>query len=160
MTLKKFLEIPLSILAAFLFYSIGGLSTPTILQAVNAFSLVVIFFSIRRGEVSGALTGTVCGLIQDSFSTGVFGLAGLTKTMLGFWTGYIARRVDVGPFFSKFLFIVIMASLELGAWLALKSFIFSERVIVGVPLLIQPLVTSISVSLLFVFLRRSRKRFS
>ena len=158
--MKKFLEVALSILGAFLFYSIGGLSTSPILQAVNAFSLVVVFFAIRRGEVSGAFIGTVCGLIQDSFSAGVFGLAGLTKTMLGFWTGYFARRIDVGPFFSKFLFLVIMAGLELGAWLALKSFIFSERVIVGVPLLVQPVVTSISVSLLFVFLRRHGKRSS
>ena len=160
MNVKKFLEVTLSILAAFLFYSIGGLSTSPVLQAVNAFSLVVVYFSIRRGEVSGALIGSVCGLIQDSFSAGVFGLAGLTKTMLGFWTGYIARRIDVGPFFSKVLFLVIMASLELGGWLFLKSFIFSERVIVDIPLFVQPLVTSVSVSLLFVFQRRYRKRTS
>ena len=41
---------------------------------------------------SAPCSGTMCGLVQDTFSLGVFGVAGLTKTLLGFWTGYISRQ--------------------------------------------------------------------
>ncbi len=157
--MKRFIEISLPVVAAFLFYSfIGKISAPVLL-AVNAFSIAVVYSSIRRGEVFGACVGTVCGLIQDSFSTGVFGLAGLTKTLLGYGTGFISRRIDVSSFLRRAALVLILASLELGAWIGLKALVFSERIYLGRGLLLlQPPVTSLAVSLFFTFLKRFKKR--
>ena len=157
--MKRFLEVSLAILGAFLFYSLLGKLSPPLLLAINAFSLVVVYFSISRGEVFGAFLGTACGLIQDSFSSGVFGLAGLTKTLLGFGTGFVSRRIDVSSFFRRAVFILLMSSLELGAWAGLKALVFSERIYLGRGLLLlQPPLTSLAVSLLFVVLKRFERR--
>jgi rod shape-determining protein MreD len=157
--MKRWLEIALAVFGAFLFYSLLAKIHPALLLAVNAFTLVVAYFSISRGEVFGAVLGTFCGLIQDSFSAGVFGLAGLTKTLLGFGTGFVSRRIEVSSFFRRTTFVLIMTSLELGGWIGLKALIFSERIYLGRGLLLlQPIVSSLAVSLLFVAFGRLEKR--
>jgi rod shape-determining protein MreD len=157
--MRRFTDVLVAVLAAVLFYAFVGRISPTLLLVVNAFSLVVVYFSISRGEVFGAVIGTICGLIQDSFSSGVFGLAGLTKTLLGYGTGFISRRIDVTSFWRKAAFVLVMTSLELAAWLGLKSLIFSERVYLGRGLLLlQPPVAALAVGLLFAVLKRFKKR--
>ena len=72
----------LGTLVAVAVYSVAGSAGPELLVVFNAFSVVVLYFSVRRGEVFGAVLGTLCGLTQDAFSLGVFGVSGLTKTLL------------------------------------------------------------------------------
>jgi rod shape-determining protein MreD len=157
--MRRLRDVLLAVIGAILFYSLLGKIDPPLLLAVNAFSIVVVYFSISRGEVFGAFLGTACGLIQDAFSSGVFGLSGLTKTILGYGTGFISRRIDVGSFWRRAAFILTVAALELGAWAALKALIFSERIYLGHGLLLlQPPVTSLAVNLIFAALKRFEKR--
>jgi len=157
--LRDILWAALAVGASFAFYSLLGGFGPAALLVVNAFSLVVVTFSIGKGEVFGAILGAVCGLLQDSFSLGIFGLAGLTKTLLGFWTGYISRRMDVTPFFRGAAFLLVMSSLELGLWLLLNAFVLGERLDVRYGLVfLQPLVTAVLGSLLLNIARRIRAR--
>ena len=157
--LRDILWAALAVGASFAFYSLLGGFGPVALLVVNAFSLVVVTFSIGKGEVFGAVLGAVCGLLQDSFSLGIFGLAGLTKTLLGFWTGYVSRRMDVTPFFRSTAFLLIMSSLELAVWLLLNAFVRGERVDVGNGLVfLQPLLTALLGSLILKIARRIRAR--
>ncbi len=159
--MRRFVEISLAIIAAIVLFSLLGYLYRPALSSVNVFSLVVVYFSITEGAVVGAITGTACGLIQDSFSAGIFGLAGLTKTLLGFLTGSISRHIDVVPFFRRALFILVMASLELGGWVFLKALAFRERVNFGNGgLLLQPLMTAILAALIFHLARKFRGRAS
>ena len=103
--MKDILKTAAATLAAFVLYSLLGRIDPSLLLVLNTFSLVVIFFSILKGELFGAVLGALCGLLQDSFSLGVFGVAGLSKTLLGFAAGYVSRKMNVVPFFRNFIFI-------------------------------------------------------
>lgn len=157
--LKDILRAALATAAAFLFYSLLGGFGPSTLLVVNAFSLVVVTFSVGKEEIFGAILGTVCGLIQDSFSLGVFGVAGLTKTLLGFWTGYVSRRMDVVPFFRNVAFLLVMSSLELLLWVLLNALVLGGRVDMRHGLIVlQPLLTALLGSLILTIARRIQAR--
>ena len=74
--MKNFIEMVLSVLAAFLLYSLLAKISVSLLFIFNFFSLVVIYFALEKGEIYGACLGAFCGLLQDSFSMSVFGVAG------------------------------------------------------------------------------------
>jgi rod shape-determining protein MreD len=146
-------------LIAVLVYTLAGAGAPGLLVVFNAFSVVVLYFSVRRGEVFGAMLGTMCGLVQDAFSIGVFGVAGLTKTLLGFWTGYVAKRLDVAPFTRNALFLLVMSVLETLVWVLLMAVVrFKSVNVFGGLLFIQPVVTAVLGSTLFAIERRMRAR--
>jgi rod shape-determining protein MreD len=150
----------LGTLVAVAVYSVAGAAAPALLVLFNAFTVVVLYFSVRRGEVFGAVLGTMCGLVQDAFSLGVFGVAGLTKTLLGFWTGYVSRRIDVAPFTRNALFMMVMSVLEMILWVLLTAAVRLESVnFHGGLMLLQPVVTAVLGSSLFAIERwiRSRK---
>jgi rod shape-determining protein MreD len=157
--LKDILRAVLATLAAFVFYSLIGGVRPSVLVVLNAFSLIVVTFSIGKGEIFGAVLGAVCGLVQDSFSMGVFGVAGLTKTLLGFWTGYISKRMDVAPLLRNAVFLLIMSTLELLLWVILTAFVLKDKVDFRHGLLVlQPIVTSLLGSLFLSVARRVQAR--
>jgi len=112
---------------------------------VNVFSWVVIHFALEKGELAGMLLGTSCGLLQDSLSLGVFGVAGLSKTLLGYSAGFVSRKINVTPFGRNIIFLLILSSLELALWLALAMFIFSRKLdMAGGTIFLQPVVTSLA----------------
>jgi rod shape-determining protein MreD len=157
--LKDIFRAFLAAAAAVLVYSLAGAAGPFVLVVLNAFSIVVVYFSVRRGEVFGAFLGTACGLVQDAFSLSVFGLAGLTKTLLGFFTGYVSRRIDVSAPPRLGIFLLVASTLELGAWLLLSSVVRQEPILLhGGRIFLQPLVTALSTVVLVVAGRRFQAR--
>ncbi len=159
--LKDALQAFLATAGAVLVYSLAGSSGPALLVVLNAFSIVVLYFAVRRGEVFGAVLGTACGLVQDSFSLGVFGVGGLTKTLMGFWAGYISRRVDVAPVLRNGAFMLAMAFLEVVLWVSIKAVVRIEPInLQGGLVFLQPLVTAVLGSSLVAAERRIRARSS
>jgi rod shape-determining protein MreD len=157
--MKDVLRAFLATLAAVFIYSLAGAAGPSLLVVLNAFSVVVLYFSVRRGEVFGAFLGTLCGLVQDSFSLGVFGVAGLTKTLLGFWAGYVSRRIDVAPLVRNALFMFVMSALEVLLWVLVTAVIrVTSLNFHGGLILLQPLVTAVLGSCLLTLERRVRTR--
>lgn len=149
----------LATLIAVSFYALAGASAPALMIVFNAFSIVVLYFAIHRGEIFGAVLGTMCGLAQDAFSLGVFGVGGLTKTLLGFWTGYISRRIDVAPLARNALFMLVMSVLEMTLWVLITAVVRLQSVSWhGGLILLQPVVTAVVGSLLFAIERRVRAR--
>lgn len=159
--MKDVLRAFLATLLAVLVYSLAGGAGPALLIVLNAFSVVVLYFSVRRGEVFGAFLGTACGLVQDSFSLGVFGVGGLTKTLLGFWAGFISRRIDVAPVFRNGLFMLAMSVLEMILWVLITAVVRMKPVnLQGGLIFLQPVVTALLGSSLFVLERRIQARSS
>jgi rod shape-determining protein MreD len=157
--LRDALRAGLALLIAFLAYSFLGSLGLSALVVLNAFSLVVMLFANGRDEIFGAALGAICGLVQDSFSLGVFGVAGLSKTLLGFWTGYISRRVDVASFFRSAAFLFVMAAAELFLWVIMNAIAHQERPdLHGGLLLLQPIVTALLGSALLTIRRRIAAR--
>jgi rod shape-determining protein MreD len=156
--MKDLIKVSLSVLFAFFFYTIFAKIFPFFIYLVNIFSLVVIYFAVKKGEVFGACLGTFCGLVQDSFSLGVFGVAGLAKTVTGFLAGYLAKRFYFLSPLRSFVLIGILASFEFVFWALLYSFILSERINTGNGLIFfQPLGTALSGSLLFFIIGKIKK---
>ncbi len=52
--------------------------------AVDLVLVAVVAVALTIGPVGGMLAGSAAGLIQDSLSSGVIGIGGLAKTIVGF----------------------------------------------------------------------------
>ena len=153
--MKIFIEVSLGIIIVFILNVILSKISLFLTQPFNLFSLVVIYFALARGEIFGSCLGAFCGLIQDSFSLGVFGVAGLSKTITGFLAGYISRKIDVSHLIRSFVFIFILICIELSLWIFLYSFVLSEFVSIGNGLIFfQPLGTAFLGVFLIHFLRK------
>lgn len=58
--------------------------------------LVTIYFGVaRRKQVTGLLTGSIIGLLQDSLTHQPLGLFGIAKTVVGYLASSIGVKLDV-----------------------------------------------------------------
>ena len=64
--------------------------------------VVVVVFSLRKGEKEGIISGFTSGLLQDIFSTGLLGINALAKTVVGFICGILKEKI----FHEHILFII------------------------------------------------------
>ena len=72
--------------------------------AVDLVLVVVVYVALSSGSVPGLMTGTIAGLIQDSLSTtGVIGIGGLPKTIVGFVTGVIGTQFNIAEPVARFV---------------------------------------------------------
>ena len=131
--MRRFFAVILGIIAAFVIHSLLLQISISLTLVVNVFSVVVIY----------------------SFSLGVFGVAGIAKTISGYLAGYISRKVNVAPFMRKFLLSALLLFLELVVWSFLYVWIFSERINTGGGIILaQPLVSAVIICFTFVVLPR------
>ena len=65
------------------------------LVAVDLLLVAVVYVALTSGPVTGLLTGTFAGLVQDALTTGVVGIGGLAKTVVGFLAGIIGTQFIV-----------------------------------------------------------------
>jgi len=90
--------------------------------------VVVVYVALSSGSVTGLLAGTVAGLIQDSLSTGLIGIGGLAKTLVGFLSGIIGTQFIVArplPRFVVFFAATVLhqaVTIGLGVLLGLRPF--------------------------------------
>ena len=63
--------------------------------------VVVVYAALSYGPVTGLVTGTFAGLLQDALSSGIIGIGGLAKTVVGFVAGVdrdaVHRRAVADP---------------------------------------------------------------
>jgi rod shape-determining protein MreD len=71
--------------------------------AVDLVLVVVVYVALLFGPVTGLLTGTFAGLIQDALSIGVIGIGGLAKTIVGFLAGVVGTQFIVSQAPSRFV---------------------------------------------------------
>jgi len=64
--------------------------------------VVVVVFSLLKGEKEGTISGFVSGLLQDIFSTGLLGINALAKTVIGFTCGILKEKI----FYEHILFLI------------------------------------------------------
>jgi rod shape-determining protein MreD len=71
--------------------------------AVDLVLVVVVYAALVSGPVTGLLTGTFAGLLQDALSSPVVGIGGLAKTIVGFLAGVIGTQFIVSQAPSRFV---------------------------------------------------------
>jgi rod shape-determining protein MreD len=74
--------------------------------AIDLVLVAVVAVALTTGPVSGMLAGSVAGLIQDSLSTGVLGIGGLAKSVIGFLAGAISQQFILTSALPRFLMFV------------------------------------------------------
>jgi rod shape-determining protein MreD len=63
--------------------------------AVDLVLVVVVYAALTTGPVGGMFAGTLAGLLQDALSSGVIGVGGLAKSVVGFLAGVIGQQFIV-----------------------------------------------------------------
>ena len=74
--------------------------------AVDLVLVVVVYVALRSGPVTGLLSGTLAGLLQDALSSGVIGIGGLAKTVVGFLAGVVGTQFIVAHALPRFVVFV------------------------------------------------------
>lgn len=105
--------------------------------AIDLVLVVVVYVALTSGSATGLLTGAFAGLIQDAMSSGVIGIGGLAKTIVGFLAGFIGTQFIVSQPLPRFLVFfgaaVLHAAIFMGLYvlLDLRHFGTSMTVVAG-----------------------------
>jgi rod shape-determining protein MreD len=91
--------------------------------AVDLILVVVVYVALVSGPVAGLLAGAAGGLAQDALSTGVIGIGGLAKTVVGFLAGTVGSQFIVTQPLPRFVVFVtatiLHAAISIGLYLIL-----------------------------------------
>lgn len=90
-TLRFFLGLALALLAHF----VGVRLVPQFPLAVDLFLVVLVFQGMDGDALAGLLAGVLIGLVQDTLGGGIYGLYGVTDTVVGYATAKVAQRVVI-----------------------------------------------------------------
>lgn len=121
-----YLRIVVSILVALIIQTIGARVFSKSIVYMDAFLLVVVYFAAKQGLLTGILVGAVCGLVQDSFSSGIIGLHGFAKTAVGFSIGLLSTILVIENLLAQ-VFILGLATLLNGAVIVGINYLFLHR---------------------------------
>jgi rod shape-determining protein MreD len=89
--------------------------------AIDLVLIVVVYVGIKSGPVTGLLAGTVAGLIQDALSSGILGIGGLAKTMVGFLSGVLGTQFIVTAPLPRFMLLVMATALHAAIFIGLYT---------------------------------------
>jgi rod shape-determining protein MreD len=71
--------------------------------AIDLGLVVVVYVALTFGPITGMLSGTAAGLAQDALSSGVLGIGGLAKTIVGYLAGLIGTQLIVARPIPRFI---------------------------------------------------------
>jgi rod shape-determining protein MreD len=92
--------------------------------AIDLVLVAVVYIALTGGPVSGMLAGSLAGLIQDQLSTGVLGIGGLAKSIVGFVVGALGQQFIVTAALPRLLMF-------LGATAAYQAIFMGLYVVLG-----------------------------
>lgn len=99
--------------------------------AVDFVLVAVIYVALTSGPVTGLLSGTFAGLVQDALSSGVIGIGGLAKTVVGFLAGIIGTQFIVTHSLPRF--VVFFAATVLHAVIFMGLYVLLDLRHFGTP---------------------------
>jgi rod shape-determining protein MreD len=81
---------------------------------VDLVLVAVIYLSLRAGPVVGIFSGAIAGLAQDALATGIVGIGGLGKTIVGYLAGVTGTAFIVTQTIPRFLVFFASTIVEMG----------------------------------------------
>ena len=87
--------------------------------AVDLVLVAVVYVALTTGPVSGMLAGSVAGLIQDALSSGVVGIGGLAKSIVGFLAGAFGQQFIVTAALPRLVMFVAATALHAAVFMGL-----------------------------------------
>ncbi len=88
---------------------------------VDLVLVVVTYLGLTSGPVVGLMAGTIGGLTQDALSTGIIGIGGLAKTIVGFIAGIIGTQFIVSQPIPRFVVFLGASLVQLGVVIGLET---------------------------------------
>jgi rod shape-determining protein MreD len=96
--------------------------------ALDLVLIVVVYVALTSGPITGLLAGTVAGLAQDALSSGVLGIGGLAKTLVGFGAGVLGTQFIITAPLPRFVVFVLAsiahAAIFIGLYVVLDLRVF------------------------------------
>ena len=89
--------------------------------ALDLVLIVVVYLSLISGPVSGVLLGSAAGLAQDALATGIIGIGGLAKTVVGFVAGFLGTQFILTAPLSRFVVFVLTTLLHAAIFMGLYT---------------------------------------
>lgn len=80
--------------------------------ALDLALIVVVYLALTGGPVTGLLAGSAAGVMQDALSSGVIGIGGLAKTIVGFLAGVVGTQFIVNAAVPRFVVFVLATVLH------------------------------------------------
>ena len=75
--------------------------------ALDLVLVVVVYIALISGPVWGLVLGSIAGLVQDSLSSGIIGVGGLAKTIVGYMAGMLGTQFILTAPLSRFVVFVL-----------------------------------------------------
>lgn len=98
--------------------------------AVDLVLVAVVYVALKSGPTTGLLAGTVAGLAQDAMSSGVLGIGGLAKTLVGYGAGVLGTQFILTAPLPRFVVFVLAsvahAAVFIGLYVVLDLRVFSS----------------------------------
>jgi rod shape-determining protein MreD len=89
--------------------------------AIDLVLVVVVYVALTTGPVTGMLAGSVAGLIQDALSSGVIGIGGLAKSLVGFLAGIIGQQFIVTAALPRFVMFMAATLVHAAVFMGLYT---------------------------------------
>jgi rod shape-determining protein MreD len=89
--------------------------------AIDLVLIVVVYVALKSGPVTGLLAGTAAGLIQDALSSGILGIGGLAKTIVGFLAGLLGTQFIVTAPLPRFVLLLLATALHAAIFMGLYT---------------------------------------
>ncbi|MEW6456285.1 MAG: rod shape-determining protein MreD [Acidobacteriota bacterium] len=156
--MKRIIYIGLTLLLASVFQTSVSKLNYNLFFLVNFLSIFVVHWSMNINSILSTSLGTIAGLVQDSFSTGIIGVSGLSKGVMGYLISKISSRIITRNYLSYFLIILTGVLTELLIYLSVLHLInlkisVTERKI----LLLQPFITAVLGGFVFYLIGKWKK---
>ena len=123
----------------------------------------LVYVGIKRGKITGSISGFLSGLILDIFSFSFIGLMALSKTVAGFISGFFNENTKMERYLNSYIFILIVTFCSLINNTVYFLFYFQGTNLVLFDIVIRYIVpTTIYTALFSVFpvLFARRRRFA
>jgi rod shape-determining protein MreD len=93
--------------------------------ALDLVLVVVVYVALTTGPLTGMLSGSVAGIIQDALSSGIIGIGGLAKSIVGFLAGVIGQQFIVTAALPRLVMFVaatvVHAAVYMGLYVGLQQ---------------------------------------
>lgn len=83
--------------------------------------IVIVYLALISGPITGLLLGSAAGLVQDALSSGIIGIGGLAKTVVGFIAGLLGTQFIVTAPLSRFVVFMLATALHAAVFMGLYT---------------------------------------
>ncbi len=80
--------------------------------AVDLVLVIVVYVALTTGPASGMLAGSAAGLIQDALSSGLIGIGGLSKAIVGYAAGVAGQQFIMTAALPRFVMFMAATALH------------------------------------------------